>query len=162
MDLDEVSWPSHAYMAIALHLPVEKETATDSSILAYRILWTEEPGGLLSMGSHWVRYDCGNLACMHALEREMATHSNILVWRIPGTEEPDGLPSMGSHRVGHDWSNAAAVAASPPWGRHCNRNFFFNLMNECLVYFTDRDPERRYSYPPISVVLRVSDYLICQ
>ena len=33
---------------------VEKHMATHSSILAWRILWTEEPGGLLSMGSHRV------------------------------------------------------------------------------------------------------------
>ena len=32
--------------------PVEKEMATHSSILAWKILWMEEPGGLLSMGSH--------------------------------------------------------------------------------------------------------------
>ena len=35
----------------------EKERATHSSILAWRILWTEEPGGLLSMGSHRVGHD---------------------------------------------------------------------------------------------------------
>ena len=31
--------------------PLEKETATHSSILAWEILWTEEPGGLQCMGS---------------------------------------------------------------------------------------------------------------
>ena len=31
--------------------PLEKEMATYSSILAWRIPWTEEPGGLQSMGS---------------------------------------------------------------------------------------------------------------
>ena len=31
--------------------PLEKEMATHSSILAWRIQWTEEPGGLQSMGS---------------------------------------------------------------------------------------------------------------
>ena len=31
--------------------PLEKEMATHSSILAWEILWTEEPGGLQSMGS---------------------------------------------------------------------------------------------------------------
>ena len=31
--------------------PLEKEMATHSSVLAWRILWTEEPGGLQSMGS---------------------------------------------------------------------------------------------------------------
>ena len=30
--------------------PLEKGIATHSSILAWRIPWTEEPGGLLSMG----------------------------------------------------------------------------------------------------------------
>ena len=30
--------------------PLEKEVATHSSILAWRIPWTEEPGGLQSMG----------------------------------------------------------------------------------------------------------------
>ena len=31
--------------------PLDKEMATHSSILAWRIPWTEEPGGLQSMGS---------------------------------------------------------------------------------------------------------------
>ena len=31
--------------------PLEKEMATHSSILAWKISWTEEPGGLQSMGS---------------------------------------------------------------------------------------------------------------
>ena len=30
--------------------PMEKEMATHSNMLAWRILWTEEPGGLYSMG----------------------------------------------------------------------------------------------------------------
>ena len=37
--------------------PLEKETATHSSILAWRIPWTEEPGGLQSMGSQRVRHN---------------------------------------------------------------------------------------------------------
>ena len=37
--------------------PLEKEMATHSSILAWRILWTEEPGGLQSMGSQRVGHD---------------------------------------------------------------------------------------------------------
>ena len=31
--------------------PLEEEMATHSSVLAWEIPWTEEPGGLLSMGS---------------------------------------------------------------------------------------------------------------
>ena len=37
--------------------PLEKEMATHSSILAWRIPWTEEPGGLQSTGSPRVRHD---------------------------------------------------------------------------------------------------------
>ena len=37
--------------------PLEKRMATHSSVLAWRILWTEEPGGLQSMGSQRVGHD---------------------------------------------------------------------------------------------------------
>ena len=36
---------------------LEKEMATHSSVLAWRIPGTEEPGGLPSMGSHRVGHD---------------------------------------------------------------------------------------------------------
>ena len=37
--------------------PLEKEVATHSSILAWRISWTEESGRLQSMGTQRVRHD---------------------------------------------------------------------------------------------------------
>ena len=37
--------------------PLEKGMATHSSILAWEIPWTEEPGGLQSLGSQRVRHD---------------------------------------------------------------------------------------------------------
>ena len=37
--------------------PLEKETATHSSIHAWKIPWTEEPGGLQSMGSQRAGHD---------------------------------------------------------------------------------------------------------
>ena len=37
--------------------PLEKGIAAHSSILAWRIPWTEEPGGLQSMGLPRVRHD---------------------------------------------------------------------------------------------------------
>ena len=45
--------------------PMEKSMATLSSILAWRVPWTEEPGGLRSMGSHRFRYDRSDLAGTH-------------------------------------------------------------------------------------------------
>ena len=82
--------------------------APHSSTLAWKILWTEEPGRLQPTGSLRVGYSRIRLSDFpftfhfHALEKEMATHSSVLAWRIPGTGEPGGLPSMGSHRVRHD------------------------------------------------------------
>ena len=79
--------------------------APHSSTLAWRIPWTEEPGGLQSMGLLRVRHDLSDFTFtfhFHALEKEMATHSSVLAWRIPGTGEPGGLPYVWSCRVGHD------------------------------------------------------------
>ena len=45
------------YIIYCLCPQLEKEMATHSGILAWRIPWTEEPGGLLSIGSHRVRHD---------------------------------------------------------------------------------------------------------
>ena len=42
---------------LKLNIQLEKEIATHSSVLAWIIPGTGEPGGLLSMGSHRVRHD---------------------------------------------------------------------------------------------------------
>ena len=42
---------------LGLEDPLEKALATHSSILAWRIPWTEEPGGLQSMGPQKVRHE---------------------------------------------------------------------------------------------------------
>ena len=41
--------------------PLEKEMATQSSILAWKIPWTEKPGGLQFMGSQRVRHKRAHL-----------------------------------------------------------------------------------------------------
>ena len=55
---------------------LEKEMATHSSVLAWRIPGTVEPDGLLSMGSHRVRHDWSDLAAAAS-----AVHRSL--WR-PG------------------------------------------------------------------------------
>ena len=88
--------------------------ATHSSMLALEIPWTEEPGGLQSVGSQRVGHDRASeqreqsgAAWVRSLGREdpleegVATHSSILALEIPWTEEPGGLRSIGSHRVRH-------------------------------------------------------------
>ena len=56
--------------------PLEKEMATHSSILAWRITWTEEPGGLQSLGSEGVRHDLATKEephCSYQTEMTVAT-----------------------------------------------------------------------------------------
>ena len=115
-----VDWEisSHSINLNKCHLTIffpEKAMAAHSSTLAWKIPWTEEPGGLQSIGVAKSQTRLSDFAFtfhFHALEKEMATHSSVLAWRIPGTGEPGGLPSIGSHRVGHDWSDLAATAAN--------------------------------------------------
>ena len=50
---------------------LEKEMATHSSVLAWRIPATEEPGGLPSMGSHRVGHNWSDLAVAAAAEKNI-------------------------------------------------------------------------------------------
>ena len=100
--------------------PLKKEMVIHSSILAWRILRTEEPGRWKPTWLHeldttqqlrasqavLVEKTCLPMqeiqemqvqipAREDPLEEEMAPHSRILAWRIPGAEEPD--PTV--HRV---------------------------------------------------------------
>ena len=52
--------------------PLEEGMATHSSILAWRIPWTEEPGGLQSKGSRRVRHDW----------ETKHTHTSSYVWTV--------------------------------------------------------------------------------
>ena len=53
--------------SLAWEDPLEKEMATHSSVLAWRIPWTEEPGGLQSIGSQSRIRLVTKHACTHRL-----------------------------------------------------------------------------------------------
>ena len=112
--------------SLGLEDPLEKELSTHSSIFAWKIPWTEEPGRLQSMALQRVEHDWVtntspvaqmvkklpsvreisviSLGQKDHLQKEMATHSSIHAWRIPWTGEPGGLQSIESQTVGHDWA----------------------------------------------------------
>ena len=46
-------------------IPLEKEMATQSSILAWKIPWTEKRGRLQSMGSQRVGHDSETISCLY-------------------------------------------------------------------------------------------------
>ena len=97
---------------------LEKEMATHSSVLAWRIPGMGKPSGLPSMGSHRVRHDWSDLALAIAIYGEgNGTHSSTLAWKIPWTEEPGRLQSMGSLRVGHDWATSLSLFTFLHWRR---------------------------------------------
>ena len=87
--------------------------APHSSTLAWKIPWTEEPGGLQSMGSLRVRHDWGTSLSLFT----------FMPWRRKRQPTPVFLPGesqrrwslMGCHlwgrTVGHHWSDLAAAAA---------------------------------------------------
>ena len=52
-----MGWEQNGELDILTCCSLEKEMATHSSVLAWRIPGTGEPGGLPSMGSHRVGYD---------------------------------------------------------------------------------------------------------
>ena len=51
------TWLETRVQSLAQEEPLVKEMATHSSTLAWKILWTEEPGGLQSTGSPRVGHD---------------------------------------------------------------------------------------------------------
>ena len=59
---------------------LEKEMATHSNVLAWRILGTAEPGGLPSMGSHRVAHDWSDLAA--AADYCLISDSSLLISKI--------------------------------------------------------------------------------
>ena len=64
--------------------PLEKEMATHSSTLAWKIPWTEEPGGLQSMGSQRVGHDCAASLWLHF--HFPLTQCQLWSWTIKGNE----------------------------------------------------------------------------
>ena len=73
------SWTRLSDFTFTFHLhALEKEMATHSSVLAWRIPGTGEPGGLLSMGPHRVRHKWNDLAAAAANQQLELYCCNIL------------------------------------------------------------------------------------
>ena len=70
---------------------MEKEMATHSSILAWRIPETEEPGGLPSVGSHRVGQDSSDLAAAAVTENKSKPEKAVVL----STQSPAGSRRHG-------------------------------------------------------------------
>ena len=81
--------------------PLEKAMATHSSILAWRILWTEEPGRLQSIGSQRVRHDWSGLACTHVCMHARTQYDCVLL-RRRGNQHMDTTEGRQCEDTGED------------------------------------------------------------
>ena len=123
---------------------LEKEMATHSSVLAWRIPGTAEPGGLLSMGSHRVGHDWNNLA---ADGKESVCNAGDL-GSIPGSgrspEEGQGNPLQyscleNSMDRGAWWATIHGVTKSWTWLSTRNINDLIRKMCKKLKSNTSLD-----------------------
>ena len=101
--------------------PLEEGTATRSSILAWRVSWTEEPGRLQSMGSQRVGHDWG---------------TNTFTLAFPGG--PDGKEPANAG----DIRDAGSV---PGLGRSPGKGNGYPLQYSCLENSMGIEPGRLYS-----------------
>ena len=93
--------------------PLEKEMATDSSILAWKIPWMEEPGGLQSMGLQRVGHDWVTelnwTECRRCKRRQFYPLVGKIPWRRKWQPTPVFMPGK-SHVQG-------SLTGYSPWGR---------------------------------------------
>ena len=61
--------------------PLEEGMATHPSVLSWRILWTEKPGGLWSIGLQRIGHNWSDFACTHALRKiSFKKATQAMVW----------------------------------------------------------------------------------
>ena len=122
-----------------VYCSVEKAMAPHSSTLAWKIPWTEEPGGLQSMRSLRVGHDWVTSFSLFALMHWRRKWQPTSVF-LPGESQRQGSLvgcRLCGRRVGHDWSDlGAAAAAAAYYSVHRNRNIIlytrtlYNVINQ--------------------------------
>ena len=90
------TWLSGFIFTFHFHA-LEKEMTTHSSVLAWRIPGTGEPGGLLSMGSHRVGHDWSDLAAAAAVLFGR-------LWDKAAREQAELLKETGNHIMEIRWN----------------------------------------------------------
>ena len=120
------SWTRLRDFTFTFHFhALEKEMATHSSVLAWRVPGTGEPGGLPSLGSHRVGHDCSGLAAAAAggCEAEVRRGSTPFWVAEPtswaarggkGADLPLGFPQGTSPTHGAPPSSANHLPKAPP------------------------------------------------
>ena len=113
------TWLSDFTFTFHFHA-LEEEMATHSSVLAWRIPGTEEPGGLPSMGSHRVRHDWNDLAAA------AANMHRIHFFASPRTETRELSPKF------YDWRKRWCPFR-PEWSL-----VSLSILKSCFLHPVDR------------------------
>ena len=119
--------------------PLEKEMAAHYSILAWEIPWTEEPGGLQSLGSQGVREDLATkqqqwiLTVLHKL----GASTVLILQKTEPCVEAERSPWSDSQLVAVPAriSNGASCQAQRSGEGRKNRGLFGPSNSECLFSF---------------------------
>ena len=120
--------------------PLEKEMATHSSILAWRIPWMEEPGGLQSTGSQRVRHDWAT----------SLTHSPTPVF-WPG--EFHELYSPWVAKSQHDWATFTFTSLTTE-GKHIDFQIRVRFRRQSLSLGTWKETEPAVAAIPLHLSKR--------
>ena len=112
--------PCQCRRSLAQEDPLEEGMATHSSILVWKIPWTEEPGGLQSRGLQRVGYD---LACMHCRRSTHCKTSPETQDASPGLDITDETTKTHPQSASQCFSLretfsllSASVCSSAEWG----------------------------------------------
>ena len=145
--------------------PLEKEMATHSSILVWKIPWTEEPGRLQSMGSQRVRHDWATSLSLHSHFPPLKTliHNCVLefgkcpkwtMWSYKGGTPCSGWDhsSLGSGPPGFSLGSCRRMWSTGPRKSPC-LSWGLNL------FLSPRDCMRIKSYIALIQALSHSDSL---
>ena len=88
--------------------PLEKGMATHSSILAWRIPWTGEPGGLQSMGSQRVKHNWATNTETHVFcPPQRQRQADERLWR------PEGVGGVQAHFSQRLWGTGPGTSSDP-------------------------------------------------
>ena len=139
--------------------PLEKEMATHSSILAWRIPWTEEPGGLQSTGSQRVGHDWAtSLSLLLYLQSRNDfllisphTHASqsFYIFFFPPACTPACLYSyVYSHIFIHMFPSVHThcMTSTELWREWCSNPFYYIFKNVSLRLFKGQNKKTRKCY----------------
>ena len=157
------SWARLSDFIFTFHFhAMEKEIATHSSIVAWRIPGTEEPSGLPSMGSHRVGHDWSDLAAAAAASSfyrvltsffiTQQIEINLITLWSGHSHWP--LPLVQKKKV---WFEIRRIYPLWPWSRYVTswNNAICSNMNRPKDYRTKQSQKEKDKYQMISFICRI-------